>query len=286
MARRSIPTDKASFLRFCLLAGILACVFPVSAVAASRKISAAAGTDVFLPIVMYHYVEDVQNPRDTLRVRLSVPPALLEAQLQELQQRNIKTLFMSQVPVLLAAKGGSGVAVALTFDDGYEDFYVNAFPLLQKYHAHATLYVIVQKIGLHDYLTADQLREMLQSGLVEVGSHTLTHIDLRKVSPRMATREIQSSKEQLGAMFGITVTSFAYPSGKFTQKTVKLVHDAGYSTAVTTVSGTRQYPASSLTLRRVRATRTGAGKDIAVLIGVPKQPSKASEKAIADMSKK
>ena len=64
---------------------------------------------------------------------------------------------------------------ALTLDDGYEDNYTNLFPLLKKYQAKATISVVTGSIGQPGILTADQIREMSDSGLVEFASHTVTH---------------------------------------------------------------------------------------------------------------
>ena len=65
--------------------------------------------------------------------------------------------------------------VILTFDDGYDDNYTELFPLLQKYNAKATIFVIPKAIGTPHKMTAEQIYELSRSGLVSIQSHTYSH---------------------------------------------------------------------------------------------------------------
>ena len=83
---------------------------------------------------MYHYVEYVKDPLDTIRKSLSITPFVFDKELEEIKNNNYQTLFVKEIPKIF--KGDlhyNSKSIALTFDDGYEDFYTDAFPLLKKY---------------------------------------------------------------------------------------------------------------------------------------------------------
>jgi peptidoglycan/xylan/chitin deacetylase (PgdA/CDA1 family) len=191
-----------------------------------------------IPMLIYHYVENVANPKDKKRQKLNTTPAVFEKQLTTLIDSGYTFVSLSQVAQVL----DSGVplppkSVILTFDDGYRDFYTNVFPLLKKYKVHATAYLVPGFFGQSNYMTLDQVREIAQSGLVEIGAHTMHHIALAGIPNSKALKEIVDSKTFLERNLGIAVTTFAYPYGSFNLNTEKIVKGAGFLTAVSTVFG-------------------------------------------------
>ncbi len=100
-----------------------------------------------------------------------------------------------------------------------------------------------------------QIRELLESGLVEIGSHTMDHPELTSLSEKDARYQITQSKIILEKMFNTKIFSFAYPYGKFSEKHVEFVRDAGYLNAVTVQEGIIQEPLKDFTLLRVRPER-------------------------------
>lgn len=212
-----------------------------------------------VPILMYHYVEHVKNKDDLMRQRLAVAPETLDLQLQTLQKGGYTFMFASELASAIDGKMPlPPKPVVLTFDDGYADFYQNAFPLIQKYHTKVTAYIITGFIGQQNYMSLSQLRALEKSNLVEIGAHTEHHIDLSKASAMQATAEIDGSKTTLEKLLPAKVTSFAYPSGRFNQETIQLVKEAGFTNAVSTLPGTEITSQNRLVLFRLRpASRTG-----------------------------
>jgi peptidoglycan/xylan/chitin deacetylase (PgdA/CDA1 family) len=207
-----------------------------------------------LPIITYHYVEFVKDKRDVIRQKLTINPRLFEQQIKSLHDAGVQSYFVKDVPALL--KGELVLATksaVLTFDDGYRDFYTDAFPILKKYQMKSTIFLISSFLGRNDFLTLDQVTEMLSSGLIEVGSHTLHHANLKKANLSYATDEIVQSKANLEKLFGIPVESFAYPYGAYDDQAVKLVKEASYSAAVSTVPGVSHTQDDLFTLKRWRA---------------------------------
>ncbi len=207
-----------------------------------------------IPIVMYHYVEYVKDAGDTTRIKLNINPFTFENELKSLTQNGYSTYFVKDVPAMI--EGGlkpPEKSVVLTFDDGYEDFYTYAFPLLKKYNVKATIYIVYDFIGRKGFMNDAQLREIIASNLVEIGSHTLDHLALKQAPVAVARAQIIDSKKKLEDRFGITVETFAYPYGSFGQEAINLAKEAGYTAAVSVIPGVYQIKDNLFYLSRVRA---------------------------------
>lgn len=215
-----------------------------------------------IPILLYHYVEFVKDKKDKTRILMSIHPDYFEEQLKTLLLTNYTTVFVKEIPnILNGAPFGCMPAVALSFDDGYVDFYTNVFPILKKYQAKATIYIITNKIGKKDYLNEKQIRELIASGLVEIGSHTKDHVDLNETSVEQSRQQIKESKKILEDEFGIPIQTFSYPYGHYKQRDIDLVKEASYSAAVTVSEGLIHSKGDIYTLKRVRPEKL-LNKDI------------------------
>jgi len=206
-----------------------------------------------VPILMYHYVENVTDERDTLRRSMATRPIFFEEQLRYLKNAGYTSITLADLRAALAGTGRiPEKSYILTFDDGYRDFYTDAYPILKKYGMKSINYIIVNHIGRSGNLTEDMIREMNSSGLVEIGCHTLNHDYLPKDAPPRARKEIVDCKSQLESRFGVKVESFAYPGGYYNSDVVKLVAEAGFKTAVNTVPGVIHSMDDIFTLKRIR----------------------------------
>lgn len=141
-----------------------------------------------------------------------------------------------------ALSGADGLeadrSFVLTFDDGYADFYENAFPLLRERRIPFTLYLTTGHIEtgepLHEGdrpLTWDMVSEMVESGLVTVGAHTHSHRDLRGLSLADVRAEVDRSNGLIEARTGRKARHFAYPKG-FWDPVAETSIRANYETAV------------------------------------------------------
>ncbi|MGD2064427.1 MAG: polysaccharide deacetylase family protein [Nitrospirota bacterium] len=139
-------------------------------------------------------------------------------------------------------------AVVLTFDDGYEDFYGHAFPILEGLGMPATVYAVSGRLGTAPdwrssstgessrLLTREQLREIHRRGIT-IGAHTVTHPRLTRALPQDRKAEINGSKAQLEAIIDGPVEHFCYPYGDYDEELMATVKEAGFRSAVTTVRG-------------------------------------------------
>lgn len=197
-----------------------------------------SGTTVKVPILMYHHIREFTEKMTPIARGLTVTPESLEKQLSYFKNEKYTSLTLDQLlQYISSGQASPKKSIIFTFDDGYRDFYQNAFPLFKKYNFHATIFLIANDLEAPDYLTWDQIHEMDTSGLIEFGSHTLTHPELSKESVTDQKKQITESKELLEKKLHKKITFFCYPYGKYTKVTIALVKDAGYAGALTTHFG-------------------------------------------------
>ena len=209
-----------------------------------------------LPILMYHYVRTPPSIRvDRLGYRLSVSPAVFQSQMDWLLTHGYHPVNFNQVRAYFAGTSPlPSRPVVITLDDGYQDLYTTALPILQTHHFTAVAYIVSGFINQPGYATSDEVVQLDRAG-IEIGSHTVSHPDLAHVSFASAMFQVVESKRVLEGMLGHPVLDFAYPSGRYDAETIQAVEKAGYDTAVTT-SGYPQLHTSQnrYTWSRVRVT--------------------------------
>ncbi len=134
-------------------------------------------------------------------------------------------------PFAAAAHAATTQAVvSLTFDDGDEDQYTNAFPVLQQHGLHGTFYIITGFVGVNSgNMTRSQLQSLYNAGN-EIGGHTVLHPDLAEVSASEATREICDGRNTL-LKWGFPVTDFAYPYANINSTLTGIAQRCGFNSA-------------------------------------------------------
>lgn len=196
------------------------------------------------PILSYHRVDPVLGT-DTP----TVSPAVFE------QQMGILRRFWRPIPLadlmlwLEAREALPARAVVVTFDDGTEDSFTRAFPILEKFQIPATVFMIAGNVGKPGSLSADQIGTMAQGG-VTFGSHTVRHAYLPSVPIDEARQELQDSKRLL-ELLGLQIDFLSYPAGGFTAEIAGIARAAGYRAAFTTNRGERRLPVDRWAIRRV-----------------------------------
>ena len=134
-----------------------------------------------LPVFVYHYVEINQDKKDTIRDSLNIDPYVFEKQMLTLQKAGYKFIWPSELDQFMEDTSDQKY-VMITFDDGYGTFYNQTYHFIKKNNLKVVNYLIYNKLGNLNYMTKDQVREILKDGLVEFGSHTLDHPDLVYIS--------------------------------------------------------------------------------------------------------
>lgn len=179
-------------------------------------------------------------------------PEVFQTHLDFLKHHSYSVISAQQLAQQAAR---SSNPVVLTFDDGYENFYIEAFPRLVRAGFTAAVFVVTDWIGKRGYLSWHQIRQLHSSGMT-IGSHTCSHPHLPELDLIRMETEIRCSKELLEQGLGAPVLLFCYPFGGFSAQAVDLVRNSGYKIAFTTNRGLGNTPQGLLALRRIRMTST------------------------------
>ena len=148
-------------------------------------------------------------------------------------------------------------SAAITFDDGYEETYTMAWPLLKRFGFPAAVFVAPAEVGCPGFATWEQLVEMARDAFT-IGSHTVHHSYLPLVSEERAREEIVQSKQLIEARLGRPVRYLSYPIGGFTPAAQALAREAGYRAACTTNRAASRAGLDRYALRRIKMTERDA----------------------------
>jgi peptidoglycan/xylan/chitin deacetylase (PgdA/CDA1 family) len=176
-----------------------------------------------LPVLTFHALDD-------RRAAISFSPGVFQRGLARLYESGYQTLSLLEAADCLH----QGVpfpdrSLVITFDDGYQTVYDEAFPVLQRYGLSATVFLTVGEKGTarpadrlpslsdRSMLTWRQIREMQRWGIA-FGAHTLTHPDLTRLAVERIEVEVLGSKTIIEDALGARVDCFAYPYGRYDRR--------------------------------------------------------------------
>ena len=168
---------------------------------------------------MYHSISENFFGMSHPYFHINTLPSVFSAQMRWLRHAGFRILSLGEALEGLEANEDLRKTVVLTFDDGYRDFYTEAFPVLKQCGFTATIFLATDRIRETpariegaDYLTWSEVRELHAEG-IRFGAHTVTHPDLRSLGPEEHEQELGRSKETIEDCLGVRVESFSYPHG-------------------------------------------------------------------------
>jgi len=217
---------------------------------------------------MYHYISTPPAGSDIYRVDLSVPPERFESHLQYLRDAGYQTITLDDLLYFLAlGRPLPEKPVILTFDDGYEDNYSNAFPLLQKYAMVGHFFVISDFVNASrpGYMTWPQIEEMAAAGQ-RFGSHSRDHPDLRGKEVDYLVWQALGGMEAIQEHLGYHPRWISYPSGGYDEQVIAVYRSAHYWGGLTTEQGATHSLDGIFALKRVRVRGSYTAADLARLL--------------------
>jgi len=202
-----------------------------------------------VPILTYHSISENLFGKVHPYHQINTPVSVFAMQMKWLRREGYRTISLSELLSGFEATEDLAKTVALTFDDGYQDFYTDAFPLLRQCGFRATVFLATDRIrdmsvrmeGA-DYLTWNEVRELNAEGII-FGSHSVTHADFRSLEPEHIEYELGYSKETIEQKIGAPVESFSYPfalpeeDGDFIRYLADTLENMGYSSGVCSAIG-------------------------------------------------
>lgn len=207
---------------------------------------------VRVPILMYHHVADVAPGADAVRRDLSVSPAAFSQQMDYLVSHGYQTIsLLDLVEHLDNGRDLPAKPIILTFDDGYDDNYAYAYPILRLRKLTGTFFIITDFVGRPEHMTWPQIVAMSRDGL-SIEAHGRTHLDLSMLGPGDTTWQVAGSKAALEEKLGLPVRFYCYPSGHYTAQTVSILSNNGFLAAVSTANGATQRANGLFELARIR----------------------------------
>ncbi|MDB1124717.1 polysaccharide deacetylase family protein [Vibrio algarum] len=217
-----------------------------------------------MPIIMYHRFIQNEFEKGVHGTYLHID--MFEKHLKLLKRMGFESITFEDLSdgKVIHRLAPSKRYIIITIDDGYSDNYNLMLPLLKKYGFKAVVYVVTgETFNRWDVenpynpenpvalMSAKQVKELAESGLIEIGGHTMTHPRLDSLCMQSQYDEISHNKRQLEDLIGKPLTSFAYPFGVYNEDSNKIVSDVGYRFAVATNSGPLAIHKELFKIRRI-----------------------------------
>lgn len=205
-----------------------------------------------VPMLSYHMI-------NSLPETYSIDPGEFEHHMKYLAEQGYTAISLQQ---LFLARNHQWALpakpVIITFDDGYQDNYQNALPIMEKYGMRGTVFIITDSVGKPNYLSWDEIRVMQQRN-TEIGSHTLTHVKLKELSYADQLKEMAGSKKILEKQLGKPAEFLAYPYGSYNDSVTKALQEAGYLGACSGKVGLNDNVTNPYALKRISIPRPKYG---------------------------
>ena len=209
------------------------------------------GPCVYFPTLMYHHIQTPEAAKEKNQTGLTVKTADFRVQMQYLKDKSYNVISMQDL--LNFFEQGikpSSKSVLLTFDDGYGDFYTDAYPILKEFGYPATVFISTGLMNNTDYLTWDKISEMAGNGIL-FSNHTWSHKNV-KTKEDVLKMEVSTADVQLNEK-GLNIPKvFAYPYGLESSSAISFLQGLDYKLAFTTKSGRTLCKKQMLDLPRIR----------------------------------
>ncbi|HEY7619008.1 MAG TPA: polysaccharide deacetylase family protein [Solirubrobacteraceae bacterium] len=206
--------------------------------------------DAPVPILMYHVIDAA--PPGAAEPGLWVPWGRFEREMGALAHAGFHAVTLATVHRAWHRRGSLPVhPIVISFDDGYQSQYDHARATLERLHWPGVLNLEVHNVDEKGGLSRGQVARMVRDGW-ELDAHTLTHPDLTTLDARSLRHEVAGSRRWLRRVFGVPVSFFAYPAGRYDATVEAAVRRAGYRGATTTQPGVASPREDPYALPRVR----------------------------------
>ena len=209
------------------------------------------GPCVYVPTLMYHHIQSAEAAKARNQVGLTVRTVDFRAQMQYLKDKSYVVISMQDLLNFFEQGIKPSVkSILLTFDDGYDDFYLDAYPVLREFNYPATVFISTGLMNNANYLYWEKIAEMAGNRIL-FANHTWSHKNV-KTKEDVLKMEISTADVQLNEKGLNSPKVFAYPYGLESISAISFLQELGYKLAFTTRHGGTLCKKQILDLPRVR----------------------------------
>ena len=247
---------KKSFLILIILAtiiivGVIAVNFKQGAFAADDKSVLnipPEQEDITVPVLGYHSIANDEIGKNPI----IIGKKRFRDHMKAIKESGYTTITVGDLDDYLNNKKNlPRKSVLITFDDGYEDNYSNAYPELKSLNMKATFFVAPSLLNQQRYMSTREVKELSDNGF-DIQSHTDSHVDLTSLPYDKQLEQMKHSKEEIEKITGKQVISAAYPMGLHNEDTFRAMKECNYSLGFTVNRGfVRKRCKNNLELNRV-----------------------------------
>jgi peptidoglycan/xylan/chitin deacetylase (PgdA/CDA1 family) len=202
-----------------------------------------------VPVLCYH-----QFSKKKSSSKISISEEMFDQQMEYLKKNGFTVISLNTLHNFLNYKRRPPKnSIVITIDDGWKTAKTIAAPILKKYGFTATLFIytdLIRPKPNNVTLCWDEIKEMMNEGIVEVQSHTASHSDLTKLKEASIERELEDSKKIIKENLGINVKYLAYPYGNFNDQVIDKLKKYGYEVAFTVIKGGNAFFYNNYALNR------------------------------------
>ncbi len=192
----------------------------------------AFAQDVKVPIILYHNIAE-NTGKEYYDPSLNIPADLFEMHIRTLKETGYNAITYEQYyNYVINDEPLPEKPIIITFDDGYSSNYIYAYPILKKYNTKATIFVITDRRGMslskNPHFSWNQAREMADSGIIDIQSHTYSHQAATSLSDFDLVFELKTSKKMIENKLGRKCSVLAFPFGDAGEREIEAAKKAGY----------------------------------------------------------
>lgn len=190
----------------------------------------ASAYGVRVPILLYHNIAESYDPGGSL---LHITPQRFQEHMQALKDAGYTTIsFQEYYEYLHDQRALPLKSIIVSFDDGYYSNYQFAYPVLKGLGMKGTIFIVTSTVGqtpgVYPHFTWEQAKEMSDSGVIEIGTHTHNHDSLSEMSLAQIRKEIRLSKYLIEKNLGKSCDFIAYPFGFWQEEVYTTAMEAGF----------------------------------------------------------
>ena len=211
-------------------------------------------------ILMLHRVVEQRSEGENRE--LEITPEFLRRTIETYRQQDHQFVSIDEAYDIISKGRTKRPFVCLTFDDGYQDNYDIAYPILKQMDVPFAIYITIGFIdnrlpmwwykGDNLGIGTDSLKALDADPLCTIGAHTISHPKLDTLSPEEQIKEIKQSLQELEALLGHPILHFSYPHGAYNADTLKIVNDCNYISSLRAWGGSiRKGDTSLMELPRI-----------------------------------